>query len=56
MTKRGIAFSGGGSRGQFHVGVAKKLLGEDATHYDCIAGVSVGALVAAVTVIVLPVN
>ena len=47
MTKRGIAFSGGGSRGQFHVGVAKKLIGENHIDYDCYAGVSVGALVAA---------
>ena len=47
MGKRGIAFSGGGSRGQFHVGVARKLIAECKTSYDVYAGVSVGALVAA---------
>jgi NTE family protein len=44
---RGIVFSGGGSRGQFHVGIARELLGSLKTNYDFFGGVSVGALVAA---------
>jgi len=42
---RGLALSGGGSRGQFHVGVVDHLLGDLRTEYDAYAGVSVGALV-----------
>jgi NTE family protein len=42
---KGLAFSGGGSRGQFHVGVVGHLLGDLRTRYDAYAGVSVGALV-----------
>ncbi len=44
---RGFAASGGGSRGQFHVGVLDYLLGEQAVDYQAFAGVSVGALVCA---------
>jgi len=40
-------FSGGGSRGNFHVGWAQWVLGELGLHYDIYCGVSVGALVAA---------
>lgn len=43
---KGIAFSGGGSKGQFHVGVVKCLMGSLKIQYDAFAGVSVGALVA----------
>lgn len=42
---RGLALSGGGSKGQFHVGVVGHLLGDLRTVYDAYAGVSVGALV-----------
>jgi len=42
---RGFVASGGGSKGQWHVGVLKYLLGEKETVYDAYAGVSVGALV-----------
>jgi len=43
---RGLVLSGGGSRGQFHVGVVDCLLGSLETRYDAYAGVSVGALIA----------
>lgn len=45
--KRGIAFSGGGSLGAWHVGVLKHKLLEEGVSYDAYAGVSAGALVAA---------
>lgn len=44
---RALVLSGGGSRGQYHVGAIKCLLGELGTQYDILCGVSVGALVAA---------
>jgi predicted acylesterase/phospholipase RssA len=45
--KRAFVASGGGSRGNYHVGVLDYLLGVRETHYDIFAGVSVGALVCA---------
>lgn len=44
---KGFAASGGGSKGQWHVGVLQRLLAEERTCYDAYAGVSVGALVCA---------
>jgi predicted acylesterase/phospholipase RssA len=44
---RGFAASGGGSKGQWHVGVIERLMGDLETNYDAYAGVSVGALVVA---------
>lgn len=43
--KRGIAFSGGGALGAWHVGVLKHKLLEEGVVYDAYAGVSAGALV-----------
>lgn len=43
---RGFAASGGGSKGQWHVGVLQRLMGDLETVYDAYAGVSVGAQVA----------
>jgi len=44
---RGFAASGGGAKGQWHVGIIERLMGDLETLYDAYAGVSVGALVAA---------
>jgi NTE family protein len=44
--KRALVLSSGGSRGQFHVGAVKHLMGDLRQHYDIFAGVSVGALIA----------
>jgi predicted acylesterase/phospholipase RssA len=44
---RGFAASGGGAKGQWHVGVVGRLMGDLKTDYDAYAGVSVGALVSA---------
>jgi NTE family protein len=44
--KRALVLSSGGSRGQFHVGAVRHLLGDLGRHYDIYAGVSVGALIA----------
>ena len=46
MPRRGVALSGGGSRGQFEVGALHTLAMLGRT-YDAYAGVSVGALIAA---------
>lgn len=43
----GFAASGGGSRGQWHVGVLQHLMGDLQTDYAAYAGVSVGSLVCA---------
>jgi len=45
---RALVLSGGGSKGAYEVGVLKKWMAEDGIDYDLIAGVSVGALNAAV--------
>lgn len=42
---RALVLSGGGSKGQFHVGWAKRRIGELEIKYDVLCGVSVGALV-----------
>ena len=44
---RALVLSGGGSKGQYHVGVIQHLMGELGIQYDIICGVSVGALIAA---------
>lgn len=44
---RALVMSGGGSKGSYQVGVLKKLLVDDNTKYDLLAGVSVGAINAA---------
>jgi len=44
---KGFAASGGGAKGQWHVGVIERLMGDQETNYDAYAGVSVGALVSA---------
>jgi len=44
---RALVLSGGGSKGQYHVGALRALLCDAERHYEIIAGVSVGALVAA---------
>ncbi|MCA9533201.1 MAG: patatin-like phospholipase family protein [Myxococcales bacterium] len=44
--KRALVLSSGGSRGQFHVGAVRHLMGDLGQHYDIFAGVSVGALIA----------
>lgn len=43
---KAIVFSGGGSRGAYHVGAVSYLMKEAGQEYDILAGVSVGALVA----------
>lgn len=43
---RALVLSSGGSRGQYHVGAVKHLLGDLHRDYDIFAGVSVGALAA----------
>lgn len=45
---RALVLSGGGSKGAYQVGVLKKWMVEEGADYDLIAGVSVGALNAAV--------
>jgi NTE family protein len=45
---RALVLSGGGSKGAYEVGVLKKWMAEDGVDYDLIAGISVGALNAAV--------
>jgi NTE family protein len=44
---RALVLSGGGSKGQYHVGALEHLLGGLGRKYDIVCGVSVGALVAA---------
>jgi NTE family protein len=43
---RALVLSGGGSKGPFHVGFCKHMIGELKTHYDILCGISVGGLVA----------
>lgn len=50
MTKKSfsaLVLSGGGAKGQYHVGAIQHLLGELGIKYDLVCGVSVGALIAA---------
>lgn len=42
---KALVLSGGGSKGPFHVGAIRRLVGERRIHYPIICGVSVGALV-----------
>jgi len=44
---RAVVLSGGGSKGAYQVGVLKKWMAEDGLDYDLVAGISVGALNAA---------
>jgi NTE family protein len=43
---RALVLSGGGSKGQYHVGVVQHLVGDLGISYDLMCGVSVGALIA----------
>ncbi len=44
---RALVLSGGGAKGAYQAGAIKYLLGDRATHYDIVTGVSVGAINAA---------
>jgi NTE family protein len=44
---KALVLSGGGAKGQYHVGAMQHLMGTLGIQYDLIAGVSVGALIAA---------
>jgi NTE family protein len=44
MVKRALVLSGGGSKGAYQVGALKYLLVDEKREYDCLCGVSVGAI------------
>ena len=41
---RALVLSGGGSKGAYQAGALQYILGEHKIHYDCVVGVSVGAI------------